>query len=453
MLRFLTILLIIPGVAFSQTLPSLKLSDNNRYIVTENDSPFFWLGDTAWELFHRLDRDEAIQYLNNRAAKGFNVIQAVALAELDGLHTPNAEGERPLLDNDPTKPNEKYFELVDFIIKEANQRGMYVGLLPTWGDKFNKKWGVGPEVFTTENAYIYGKFIAGRYNDSGIIWILGGDRNPEEPEDFEIIRAMAKGIKEGSNANQLITYHPQGGSSGGDFFKNDDWMDLIMYQSGHGESYNPNHKRTSHWYGQVPVKPVLDGEPCYEDHPINWNSNNGWFDEFESRRAGYWSILAGACGHTYGHHAIWQMWEEGRDPVSQARTPWSQSLNFPGAWQAGYMKSFFSKLPWQELLPRQDLLESAPNQGGSECLLAASASNDLIVAYIPYGNTIRINVKDSPLKDASLTWFNPRQGTYIDARAVVLEEEFEADPPGDPREGNDWVMILHGRGWASDTKN
>lgn len=82
----------------------------------------------------------------------------MVLAELDGLNTPNAYGEKPLINNDPTLLNEQYFEHVDYVIKKAAELGLYVGLLPTWGDKFNKRWGVGPEVFTPVNAEKYGEF-------------------------------------------------------------------------------------------------------------------------------------------------------------------------------------------------------------------------------------------------------------------------------------------------------
>lgn len=74
-------------------LPKLRVFDEaghpcrRRYLVNERGAPFFYLGDTAWELFHRLTREEAEQYLQDRASKGFTVIQAVALAELDGLRT------------------------------------------------------------------------------------------------------------------------------------------------------------------------------------------------------------------------------------------------------------------------------------------------------------------------------------------------------------------------------
>src|ERR687894_371368 len=71
-----------PSVDFAHG--DLKVSENGRFLVHEDGSPFFYLGDTAWELFHRLDREEADRYLADRAGKRFTVIQAVALAELEG---------------------------------------------------------------------------------------------------------------------------------------------------------------------------------------------------------------------------------------------------------------------------------------------------------------------------------------------------------------------------------
>ena len=149
------------------SLAQLKVSNNKRFLVTTDNKPFFWLGDTGWELFHRLNREEADKYLKNRADKGFTVIQAVALAELDGLHTPNPYGETPLVNNDPTKPNEKYFEHVDYIINKAGEFGLYIGLLPTWGDKiFKDRWGAGPEIFNPENAKWYGRWLGTRYRNT-----------------------------------------------------------------------------------------------------------------------------------------------------------------------------------------------------------------------------------------------------------------------------------------------
>src|SRR5258706_15522579 len=115
----------------------LRISDNRRFIVYDNGTPFFYLGDTAWELFHRCTLDEAEHYLRDRAAKGFTVIQAVALAEIDGLHVPNMQGDVPLI-GDPTRPNEAYFAHVDAVVELAASLGLQIGMLPASGDKSHR---------------------------------------------------------------------------------------------------------------------------------------------------------------------------------------------------------------------------------------------------------------------------------------------------------------------------
>ena len=134
-----------PSVDFKHG--NLKVSENKHFLMFEDGTPFFYLGDTGWELFHRLTKEETEKYLENRRSKGFTVIQAVVLAELDGLNTPNAEGNKPLINNNPLTPNEKYFEHVDWVLKKAEEKGIFIGMLPTWGDKWNQKWGVGPQIF------------------------------------------------------------------------------------------------------------------------------------------------------------------------------------------------------------------------------------------------------------------------------------------------------------------
>lgn len=438
---FLTMFLMLFGQVKSEA-QSLKVSENGRFLQKPDGTPFFYLGDTAWELFHRLDRQESEKYLEDRAEKGFTVIQAVVLAELDGLKTPNAAGEVPLIGLDPAKPNEKYFEHVDYVVNKAQELGLYIGMLPTWGDKFNLKWGVGPEVFSPENAEVFGKFLGKRYKDKPIIWILGGDRSPEEGEDFDIVRAMAKGVRQGDRGSHLITYHPMGGQSSAQFFHNDKWLDFNMFQSGHGIVDNQNYKATAREYALSPVKPVLDGEPCYEDHPINWQAKNGWFDEFDSRRAGYWSMLSGACGHTYGNHNIWQMWQPGWDPISQARTPWWQSLDYPGAFQAGYMRRLFESRPWQMLVPNKSLVKDAPNTAGKEVLAAVARDGSFLIAYAPYGGGFKLDLSRLKGERVKVWWFNPRIGKSIFVHETRRTEILEADPPSDEKRGNDWALVI-----------
>jgi hypothetical protein len=166
----------------SAVAPKLKITENRRYLQYENGKPFFYLGDTAWELFHRLNREEATQYLTNRAHKGFTVIQAVVLAQLGGLTVPNPYGDLPLVGGDPARPNEAYFRHADFIVNKAEELGMFVGMLPTWGSH----WALGKAAFNPANARQYGRFLGARYKDKAIIWILGGDRSITNDEERAI---------------------------------------------------------------------------------------------------------------------------------------------------------------------------------------------------------------------------------------------------------------------------
>src|SRR3712207_3580033 len=197
----------------------LKVSDNKRFLVKADGSPFFYLGDTGWTLFQRLNREEADLYLEDRASKGFTVIQVMGISEFDGLTAPNPYGDVPLLDNDPSRPNDAYFRHVDYVVEKAAALGIYIGFLPTWGDKVGPLlWGSGPEVFTPENAEQYGQYLGRRYRDQPVIWVLGGDRNPTEERHKQIWRALAEGLDRGDGGRHLMTYHPQGGASSADFF-------------------------------------------------------------------------------------------------------------------------------------------------------------------------------------------------------------------------------------------
>ena len=231
-------------------LPRLRVSDNQRFLVTEDGKPFFYLADTAWELFHRLNQEEAEKYLADRAAKGFNVIQSVVLAELDGLTEPNAYGHLPLVDKtDPTRPavqdgsNNDYWDHVDEVIDLAARNGLYVGLLPTWGRYVTSHWanGIVDGIFSPANAQQYGEFIGKRYKDrTNIIWIIGGDRAAPTKESQAIWRAMAKGIAIGVSGREdndavLMTYHTSGPGHASDFFYEDPWLDFTSIQSSHGD--------------------------------------------------------------------------------------------------------------------------------------------------------------------------------------------------------------------------
>jgi hypothetical protein len=49
----------------------IQVSSSGRYIVDHCGKPFFWLGDTQWELFRAYSLADAQLILENRKRKGF----------------------------------------------------------------------------------------------------------------------------------------------------------------------------------------------------------------------------------------------------------------------------------------------------------------------------------------------------------------------------------------------
>ncbi|CAN5413176.1 glycoside hydrolase family 140 protein [soil metagenome] len=437
------LLFILMSFAFVPSLTAqLRVSADKHYLIKNDGSPFFWLGDTAWELFHRLNREEAREYLQNRADKGFTVIQAVILAELDGLNTPNAYGDKPLINNDPTQPNEAYFKHVDFIIKEANKKGLIVAMLPSWGDKWSKgKWGKGPEIFTPVNAEVYGAWLAKRYLHNNVVYVLGGDRNLENETHYAIIRAMAAGIKAVDKGKHLLSFHPYGGSNSFDFFAADTWIDFHMTQSGH-KAGNPDYKANIGAYSLATVKPMVNSEPNYEDHPNDWNPlKKGWMDDFDTREAAYWNMLSGGAGHTYGNHNIWQMYTEQREVVNNARTNWHVAMDYRGAYDVGYMRKMFEKRNWQKLVMDQSAIVGENPEGIGYAIAAVSSEKDFMMVYIPDGRKTTLHISKLNATKIRGWWFNPRDGYTIPLGDFENKGNKEFIPTSVGR-GSDWVLVL-----------
>jgi hypothetical protein len=433
----------------------LRVSDNKRFLVMDDGSPFFYLGDTAWELFHRLNREEADRYLKNRSEKGFTVIQAVALAELDGLNDPNPYGHRPLINNDPTTPDVKegdgndYWDHVDYIVKKAGSLGIVIGFLPTWGDKWNLKWGVGPEIFTPQNARIYGEWLGRRYKESpNIIWILGGDRPLDQDIHKEVIRALAHGLRQGDGGAHLMTLHPTGGESSSQSFHNDDWLDFNMRQNGHVVEFNPRYQATRTDYDRMPIKPVLDGEPIYEDHPIAFKAADfGHSVAADVRRPLYWDLFSGAFGHTYGHHSVWQMWQPGRKPVNNPLLPWYEAIDQPGASQMQYgrrlmeSRPFLTRVPDDSLIVPADPPSSVPGAGEKRFVATRDSLGSYAMVYAPVGRSFKVKMGKISGGNVRAWWFNPRTGTSTSVGEFADKGERQFTPP-DKGEALDWVLVL-----------
>ncbi|HEY4205883.1 MAG TPA: DUF4038 domain-containing protein [Puia sp.] len=327
---------------------------------------------------------------------------------------------------------------------------MYIGLLPTWGDKVTKMWGAGPVVFDSINAYSYGKWLGLRYKDApNIIWILGGDR-PARDKDHDwtpVWRQMARGIIDATQHRCLITYHPSGGpNSTSQWIHNEPWLDVDMFQSGHGSGHD-----VACWdlvkrdRELKPVKPTLDAEPNYEDHPVNpwpkWVTDSGYYRAYDVRKQLYRSVFAGACGVTYGHHAVWQFMSEREEAINYPDRGWLNALDRPGAKQAGYLRRLMESRPLAGRKPNDAFIIGHAGEKGAHMGAIMGGDDTYAMVYLPMGGTVKVHTGDLHGRKLIGWWFNPRDGNVlnIDGTISIPEAGFDAPTAG---ADNDWVLVL-----------
>lgn len=453
------------------TYSQIKVSSNGRYLETKDGKPFYWLGDTAWELFHRLTREEAEEYLETRRKQGYNVLQAVALAEMNGIREPNRYGKLPLVNEDPTQlavtpgndPDNKdeydYWDHVDFVINKAAEKGMYIGLLPTWGDKVAHLWGEGPIIFNEKNAGIFGATLAKRYSDNwNILWIVGGDRpavytsrdgQEKKYDDRPVWRSMALGIESVLGKEAFITYHPAGGSeSTSQHIHNEEWLDMNAFQSGHGSRETEAWKWVKRDLAKEPQKPTLDMEPCYEDHPVNpwdgkWTRERGYFDAYDVRARIYRGVFAGACGVTYGHHQIWQFLNKDLyEPINVGDTiiGWQKAMHADAANQMQYLKNLMLSRPYFSRIGDQEIIVSDKGTNYKDIIIATrDESGAYAMIYLPQNKPVTIDLSKISGSNKNVSWFDPRTGKTKKEKSAKGTGQQSFTPPKD---GQDWVLII-----------
>ncbi len=462
--KIITLLLLLVSLCATASPKELSLSADGSHFVNEQGEPFLWLGDTAWELFHRLDREQACRYLDDRAAKGFTVIQAVAIAEMDGLGTPNPYGEVPLVGGDPASINDRYFEHVDFVVDEASRRGLYIAMLPTWGDKVAAVYHYDSPIFDSQSAYAYGRYLSERYADKPIVWVLGGDRDIRSDEVKSIWDSMAAGIKSGSSKG-LLTFHPSGGKGSWKWFAGSEWIDFHGCQSGHTRRYDDVYRYSLEAAQLTPRRPFVNLEPAYEGIGLKfWLYRNpearglkrsdyiaddgllidsslyveGCFEAYDIRVAAYWTLLSGAAGYTYGNNAIWQMFSPYAPCSISPINYWYDALESEGAYSMSHLATLFARYPIGSFSPDESLL--CGERAAEELYIAAAKGRegDFALVYIAQGREVEINIEGLTLEGV-YSWFNPSTGLSSE-----LSQFDTAQPSAKfaPASSGDWLLII-----------
>ncbi len=427
----------------------LKVSDNGKFLQHENGKPFFWLGETAWLLPSRSNRDEVDFFMNKTKKNGFNVLQISVLHNIPSM---NVYGDWALpagfdFKNIDQKGEYNYWQHVDYIVKKAQSSGIYVGIVCVWGTPVQ----VGQ--MSVDDAKKYGKFLAERYKSyPNVIWFIGGDiRGDVKPEVWQALATTIRGI----DSDHLMTFHPRGRTSSVTWFHNEPWLDFNMFQSGHrrygqrfGDGDYPIEENTEedNWrfversLAATPVKPVIDGEPSYEDipHGLHDSGERRWQAE-DVRRYAYWSVFAGSFGHTYGHNSTMQMLRPGYMASFAAEKPWWEALDDPGCKEMIYVKKLMLAFPFFERIPDQSVITN-PN-GMQYDRVIATRGNDYILVYNYTNRLAEIDMSKISGAKKKAWWYSPVNGetTYI-GEFDNSKKTFIHDSGYRP--GNDWVLII-----------
>lgn len=427
----------------------LEVSAEGRYLKHENGQPFFWLGDTGWLMPQRLNREEVAFYLDNCSRAGFNVVQ---VQTLNGVPSMNVYGQYSMTDGFDFSYIDKkgvygYWDHMDYIIRTAESKGIYIGMVCIWGGL------VRSGQMNVEEAKAYGTFLAERYKDNpNIVWIIGGDtRGDVKTEVWETLARTIRSI----DKNHLMTFHPFGRTMSATWFNDADWLDFNMFQSGHrrygqtkgdGDNLADSNVAEDNWryveasLAKKPLKPVLDAEPSYEGipHGLHNPKECRWTAD-DVRRYAYWSVFAGSFGHTYGNNSIMQFYREGYAPAYGAQETWQEALKDEGFNQMKYLKELMLRFPFFERIPDQSVIAGTNGERYDRAI--ATRGSDYLLVYNYSARPMQIDLTKISGEKKEAWWFNPQNGsmTYIGEFENKITD-FQYDAPY--MRGEDRVLVV-----------
>ncbi|UUO06691.1 DUF4038 domain-containing protein [Blastopirellula sp. J2-11] len=389
----------------------IRVSPDRLFFQYDDGTPYFYLGDTAWNGVLRAADGEWSQYLTTREKQKFTAIQFVSTQWRGGDKTIPA---RVYLPTNPIGVNAAEFQRLDQHVAAINQHGMVACPVVLWALKPNDPGNVLPE----KDAQRLAEYIKARWGAYNVIWMLSGDCHFKE-DSVERWKRIGKNVF--GDQQRLCTLHASGQNWIGDKFADQTWFDFVGYQSGHGDSagaltWHVNGPIKDAWNQGKVARPIVNLEPNYEAHPAYESKKR--HDGQHVRRAAYWSLLISPpAGVTFGHNSIW-VWNdkpgaaEGHENLKNV-VPWSAGLETDGTKSMTVLVDYFASGPREKLRPDQALLKSQPGEKNRNNYVAAASTEDgsWQVVYLPVGGTVSLNA-DQLQNPIVARWFNPRTGQF-----------------------------------------
>jgi hypothetical protein len=441
------------GVATRPAFP-LRVSADRRHLEDQSGRPFRIQADAGWFMSTNATPEEADAYLAIRQAQGFNCFYLMAMVHAgEYKHVPHAPANRAgvqpfTVPGSFGAPNEPYWRWIDFIIDRAAERGLAVMLAYTYLGYEGGAEGWYRDVLqqpSREACYQWGLWLGNRYKaKSNVVWFALGDYQPPTGSEGSIrVRRILDGVK-AAGATQLFMAE----MSGPDTLPSDvpDFADAIDQNSFYGYGPRGNgrvYETADRAWAVTPPRPAWQQEGIYEfDSNLDAFTGAPW----ETRRARFWSVLAGGiAGDGFGS----------RDTYRWVDFP--ANLFSPGARYSSIAFRLFASLPWWRLHPsgtapgyagRDLVLSGGGTRGAADYVTAALAEGGThLLAYVPpSGTAARSLAVDLTSLGGSVRarWFNPATGAWIEIASRLANDGPRVfDTPGDNGTGaNDWVLVL-----------
>lgn len=401
----------------------VRISDNGRYFVYDDGTPFYWLGDTNWQAPNYVSvtqcnypgcscSNQFKHEVDNRVAKGFTVYQTYFdSGESDGGGQLETTSEPSMwLDKYDMINPETFSEKYDYMFDYLAEKGMVIAL------------GLGVHSNTTSamskaEIEAISKYIAARYSSYPIVWITAQEITGEP--QYEIWKASAEVVDEVDGYN-----HPQGAhmfviSSDNSFAHDLDeqpWHEFWALQSGHAAIIQSKEFYEGYWNNtnsEGKIKPYIETEANYEDITC------GGFNGYDASRISAWKAnLLGSYGFTYGATGIWANNYSTAGNTgwygSFSFEPWYMGLDKPGSYEMTYLRNFFEYVDFSKLVPRFND-ESYSSLISENKLVSSSDDGSTYVAYFYNAglSTGELRGLDNG-KTYSAKWYNPLTGKFID---------------------------------------
>jgi hypothetical protein len=437
-LLFLFLLVSLPGKG--QSIFPLRVSENKRYFITQQEKPFLYHAETGWQIFTQLTTVEAVEYLAFRKSQGFNTIQVQIVMSPEQR---NRYGQKPFHgDVDFSRPNEAYHDHIADVLQKADSMGLLMVMSQPWLGCCKEGFGNTKEKPIQRNGpaknRLYGQYLGKKFSRfNNLFWFAGGDNDPKG--DREGIVAWAEGLHQTAPKHQLITYHASPPHSSTDLFQYAPWLGFSFIYTYWREKPNewvtgdllPHvYEAALREWSKSDVMPFVLGESQYEG---SGKIDNDMGTPQIVRRQAYWTLLSGGAGHAYGSD-IWGF-----------PSNWRDIMRYPGAYQMGHFIRFFEAIPWWTLIP--DVKHKAVVSGYGDwakpnyVTTAVSEDKKLMVSYLPQLQALSVDFNFLSGNNFSCTWFNPATGKKEKEFTVTEKTVQRIGPPN----GEDWVLLVQSK--------